>query len=544
MKKDVIYIENDDEIAAIVDKALSAKSNVVAMVLPKRCTIFHSAVNMKILNKATSSAKKKVVLISSEQALMPIAAATGTYIAKSLQSKPEIPALSAETDLPEDDIVSDEPQIDPSESIGELAGLPDDETINIESGSEPTKENKDTKPKKDKKLAVPNFESFRSKLFLGIGIVVLLGILFYVAAVVLPKATITITVAQQEIPVDFTIKASVEAEDNVDEGVFKLITKTITKAETAQAPATGKLDRGEKASGKVVFYNCSKDDKLEDFIRIVPAGTGISSGNYTFITKEAVQVSPSGFNGNTCKNDKPSSPVAVEARNAGGDYNLNPRSYAVAGQPTMTAKDTSGMAGGTSDVVTVVQASDCDALIGSLSSKANSDEMKQQLFKEFEEAGVVPDESSYKVQTASTVCEPAVDQPAETVTAKATFNFTMNGVNQAPLNDAIVKEALDKAGAEQAIVDSGVSTAKLEPESQSSVGTIFRVRTTATTGVKQDEAQLEALVLGKNARETADTLEAITGVESVDVAYSPFWVNKTPKDPNDVTIVFVTKENE
>ncbi|MCU0667014.1 MAG: baseplate J/gp47 family protein [Patescibacteria group bacterium] len=537
MKKDVIYIENDDEIAAVVDKVLGAKASVVALVLPKRCTIFHSAVNMKILNKATSSAKKKAVLITSEQALMPIAATTGTYIAKSLQSKPEIPELPTDGDLPEEDIISDEPQIDPNKAVGDLAGLPDDETINIAQDPEKPKEEPAKKSKKDKSKKVPNFNSFRSKLFLGIGIFLLLAVLFYVAAFVLPKANITITVAQQEIPVDFTIKTSPEAEDNPDENVFKLINKTITKAESGQAPATGKLDKGEKATGVISFtISCSN---INGTPPTIPSGTGVSTGNLTFITTESASLTSPSFN--PCRF---SGSAEVVAQNAGGEYNISAgRTFSVAGFSDVTGTNKAGMSGGTSDIVKVVQASDCDALLASLSAKANSDEIKKELFTEFEQAGVVPDESSYKVQTVSTACEPSVDQPAETVTAKATYNFTMNGVNRDPLNQAITKQALEKAGPEQTIVDSGVSKAKLEPESSSSVGTIYRVKTTAITGIKQDEAQLESLILGKNARETTEILQAINGVESVKIDYSPFWVNKTPKDPNDVTIKFVSKDN-
>ena len=66
MKKDVIYIEADDEIAVVADKLVASKSKVVALVLPKRCTMLHSSVNMKILNKAATNANKSIVLISTE----------------------------------------------------------------------------------------------------------------------------------------------------------------------------------------------------------------------------------------------------------------------------------------------------------------------------------------------------------------------------------------------------------------------------------------------------------------------------------------------
>ena len=44
--KQVIYVDVDDEITAIIDKMNSADAKVVALVLPKRASVFQSVVNM------------------------------------------------------------------------------------------------------------------------------------------------------------------------------------------------------------------------------------------------------------------------------------------------------------------------------------------------------------------------------------------------------------------------------------------------------------------------------------------------------------------
>ena len=89
--KDVIYIDIDDEITAIIDKLRTSEARIVALVLPKRATVFQSSVNMKLLKKAADESKKRLVLITSEANLMPLASSIGLYVAKNLQSKPEIP---------------------------------------------------------------------------------------------------------------------------------------------------------------------------------------------------------------------------------------------------------------------------------------------------------------------------------------------------------------------------------------------------------------------------------------------------------------------
>ncbi len=91
MAKGTVYIEADDEITTVIDKVLSAKEEIVAVVLPKRATVFQSVVNLKLLKKASEEAKKRVVLISSEPAIESISAVVGMHIAQSLSSKPYVP---------------------------------------------------------------------------------------------------------------------------------------------------------------------------------------------------------------------------------------------------------------------------------------------------------------------------------------------------------------------------------------------------------------------------------------------------------------------
>ena len=90
-QKDTVYIDIDDEITSIIDKVSSSESKLVAGALPKRATMLQSSVNMKLLKKAADSAKKQVVLITSETSLLPLAGLAGLHVARTLQSKPAIP---------------------------------------------------------------------------------------------------------------------------------------------------------------------------------------------------------------------------------------------------------------------------------------------------------------------------------------------------------------------------------------------------------------------------------------------------------------------
>ncbi|MGH7241224.1 MAG: hypothetical protein ACREGB_02945, partial [Candidatus Saccharimonadales bacterium] len=206
--KDTIYIDIDDEITTIIEKVRSSSEKIVAMVLPKRATVLQSIVNMKLLKRSAENAQKSLVLITSEAGLVPLAGTVGLYVARNLQSKPEIPSVDAVNDEPE---TLDEPddsgvEFDPANAadkpVGDLAvsssvplvgkatagkaaadtietlELDDDEAPAAAAGTaKPVKTPKSKKPKKDKKLAVPDFDSFRKKLLLGVPVLLLVIIL-------------------------------------------------------------------------------------------------------------------------------------------------------------------------------------------------------------------------------------------------------------------------------------------------------------------------------------------------------------------------------
>ena len=125
--KDVIYIDVDDEITTIIDKVSSSRSKILALVLPKRATTLQSIVNMKLLKRAADEGNKHLVLITSEAGLMPLAANTGLYVAKNLQSKPEVPNVpQAVAELPDDfeeslTLDAADPKLNKKSPVGDLA---------------------------------------------------------------------------------------------------------------------------------------------------------------------------------------------------------------------------------------------------------------------------------------------------------------------------------------------------------------------------------------------------------------------------------------
>jgi hypothetical protein len=556
MKKDVIYVDVDDEITSITDKIVSSKTSLLALVLPKRCTVLQSSVNMKILKKTADNNDKNIVLITSESSILPLAGTAGVYTAKTLQSKPFIPdsanAEEAIDTISEGEEAADKP-IDPQKSIGELASKTTlstaavEEEAPIELGEEPSETTKDVKNKdqspKDKKLKVPSFEKFRKRFFIVIAILIILIALWILAYVVLPKAMVTVTTNNSSVPVSLNAVASPTA-TNVDssKNIVPAQVKQDTKTETQQFQATGQQNNGNKATGSVTLKDC---DPNGDAIT-VPAGTTVTSNGLSFVTQSNVTLnwSTAVFLGK-CIDTQASglgttyASVNVTASAGGDQYNLSgSRSYTIS-VPNVLAYAANGMSGGTNNIITIVSQSDCDGAKASLLS-SNTSNFKNQLNSELTSAGLVPLTQTFSVTASTVSCNPAVGQQTTSSTATVQFSYSMTGASSTGLDQLIKAQAAQQIQSSQSVIDTGLSSADITVTQQSSNGNVsFSLQVSTLTGIKQDANTIAKSILGQKYGDSINTIENMPGVSKVTISYSPFWVSSTPKSTKHITVKFI-----
>ena len=262
--KDTIYIDIDDEITGIIDKLRTSDSKLVALVLPKRASVFQSIVNMKLLKRAADDSKKNLVLITSEAGLLPLAGAAGVHVAKTLTSKPSIPLGPAAEDLGEETIdeageVADTPPA-ANTPIGELAGAAagadgvetlelDDDVLPEDAATPPPKDftppGKGKKgPKKDKKLKIPDFNRFRLLLIAGVLLLILLIAAIIFAMIVLPKATINVKTDATNVNTDTDLVLSTTTKElNTDGNLVPAKLAQQQKTYSQQIATTGQRQR-------------------------------------------------------------------------------------------------------------------------------------------------------------------------------------------------------------------------------------------------------------------------------------------------------------
>lgn len=542
--KDTLYIEAEDEITAVIDKVVNAKHKIVAIVLPKRATVFHSAVNLKLLKKAATAAKKNIALITSDSSVLAIAGSVGIHVAKTPSSKPTIPAVAATAAVAETINLSPDTEVDApvtkkpdSEELAEEIEL--DNTVTDLKTPSPKKD----KNKKKKIMKIPDFSNFTTRLGLGIGVLVVLIVLWIIGFVILPKATITINTDVSTTSVNTTVTAQVgSSELDLENNTIPAERVQVEKIDSVTVPATGEKNIGQKASGTINLTNCIKSDGVQ----VVPAGTRFSSGSITFETLEQAILPEATFNfsGSQCKSkengdDKTVDAIAVEP---GEQFNISSKtlSSSVSGIEAVG----SDMTGGTNELVKVISQEDIDKAIESLNGISRSEALSE-LEAQLSEDSNRPIQESLVTNDPETVASPAVGEEADETKVTMTVNYSMLGVSDDDLNEILNSEVQKNLGDTPVnIRDNGLNSINFSlAESTDEADTLLTIETVATIGPEVNEEQIKQDIVGKKRGDIEKQVEAIEGVRSVSVEYSPVWITTTPKSADKITIVVVEGED-
>lgn len=575
MNKDVIYIEPEQDITDILSNVKAAKHKIIALVPPKKAGVLRSAVNFKLIAKTARQHDKTVVLITTDESLQRLASTVKMPVAKSLQSKPQIPNLDdeeADDDTKDDVIEDDEKPAEEEKTEGEkvpvkttpkkaepvLAKKPAKEEV-IE--GEPEPEAKDDPSKSAKTVAkmkgakIPNFAKYRKFIIAGMAVlIVLIGFTVWATAIA-PAAEIVVTVHTSKS--NFAEKVTfVNHEDkaNPKDGIFFLEEKTVTKKAEAEFDATGELDKGEKASGTIVVTRLAGDILMNDsdFLFSIPAGTTIKINDKEFIATEggSVNVEKKLENIEPCegnilksclKKNFVSNPIKVVAKEVGDAYNISGAASISLGISTakkysVAIKD--AISGGTSKMVKIVSEEDVKAATSGLtatSAKEAQKELKSQFGEEYILLG-----NMEQSEPKDTVTPNVDEEVGENVKPKVVREvvFKMFAVKKEAVKTFISAKLEENAGGDktQTIYDAGEDVAFFEKFQNTTDESTARLKTSVITGPKVTEQMVADKSLGKKVGEVKHLLQSINGVSSVSVNPNYFWVTSVPSDPNKVQI--------
>lgn len=552
-KKDVIYIDIEDDITSVIEKVKSAKTSIAALVPPKRIGVLQSVVNLKLLQRAAKSSKKHVVLITNNQALIGLAAELEVPVAKNLQSRPEVPVVEKTSKA----AASDEEVIDGKDlPVGEHANTADDaidlDDISMTSSDKPgaaaapvsapfASKAAVKAPRKGSAAAIPDFDKFRKKLFIGIGAGVLLVAFLVWAIVFAPKATVSITARTNVVNINKQLRLTPDAKLDAAQAAASPTVKQMKKAASVTFTPTGKKNVGERATGTVKFENGDTQSPS-----VIPAGTQVvTSSGLAFVTDSAVTVPPGAANCPTiwtCSGSTGKASVGITAAGPGAKY--NGATGTVDGSfDGADAKLTDATSGGTDKTVNVVSQDDVDKAKEQLSAQ-DSNKVKNELKKQFGDDLIVIGDS-FTVEPGEPVSIPAVDAEATSAKLSAETTYTMIAIKRADLRaifDANIKSQIAGEKA-QKIYESGDGNVAFTEFTKNESGFSVRARASGQVGPQIDDQALAKQIVKKRAGEIQQQIETIQGVEDVDVKLSPFWVTKAPGNTEKITIKFVVKND-
>ena len=552
MNKDVIYIDVDDDVTAIIGKIKLAKEKIVALVPPKRAGSLQSAVNLRLIDRMARNEKKTLVLITNNQALVALAASAKIPVAKNLQTKPEIAEVAALVVDDGDDIIdgSQLPVGDHAKTVKVKDGTAiastmrsdeidatdldiDGETISGPVAASTVAKSAMAKSAKGaKKPKIPNFDSFRKKLIIGIsGGVALIALLVWMFAFA-PAATVIITASTSPAPISSSITLGGATATDFAKGIVSSTSQQVQKDEVVEFEATGQKDVGETAKGTVRFSTSSLAG-----LGTIPAGTRLtSSTGLVFVTNEAVTLS---YQGGTSSSGN----TTVTAAANGDKY--NGATGALTGAPAnVSANFVGASAGGTTKVSKVVSADDIERAQGQLVGTA-TDAQKAELKKKFVNGEIVID-SSFVVARGAAVSTPASGAEAADGKAKLTIptNYSIQAVSKTDLDTYLRKSLesnLDNKNA-QKVYNTGVDGATISNFRKDGETLLASVNASGSVGPIIDEAAIKDQVKGKRYGEVQQSLELIDGIKSVDVQFSYFWVRTVPNSTDKISIQFKVQD--
>ena len=370
-------------------------------------------------------------------------------------------------------------------------------------------------PRLPKKLGGIGAAIVAAVLLLGVGTA---------AAVVLPKATVTVVPKTDplvtEIPVTFSVKSqSVDAGGNVLPAKVVEATKTGAKQVTSSGSQAG----GAKAQGEISVVNTSGTTR-----RMV-ARTRFQAPNGQIYRAQSAITAPA--NGSTN--------VTVVADQGGEAGNLPPGTRltipGLGGGNVVYGETSAGLSGGSSSPTKNVSAEDVNRGKTELSSQLAKEGVEEVKGRVPVGSKISPDVAATNVLTST--ASPGVGTVAEAFTLTGQVRIAYFTYVDEDLQKLILEDLRAKVPAGSDLLeDNLVETFVVTQSSSDQLTGVMRISTYTAPATSRD--QIKADIAGKSAEEATTLLRNSGRASQVTVDLSPFWVSAIPTKLGKIDVRF------
>ena len=569
MNKETIYIEPGDDITDILSKLKASEKKVVALVPPKRPGVLLSAVNIKLIARTAKSEKKAVVLVTTDDSLTKLAMHANLPVASSLKSRPVMPEDSAEPkeeskveakekseEEPEDkpavaskaepsalEEASEEAKVVDAIESEESAEPEESEDIKDSAEFKPAKKSKEPKAKKESGSPVIAWIN-RHKAWLIFGILAVAAIVVFFVWALKIAPFVDVAVSVRTTSGNFSENVSfttVSEEEKALDGIFYAREEKLEKDQTVKFTATGQKDLGEPASGSLIIYFVSTREFNFDF----KEGTKFTYNGLEYVATSSATLYWDGGSISKCDNKDDykanegcqiSTSISIKSSAPGEKYNVEANqsgwTTAISG-PIVYNRE--AISGGTSNIVTVVQQSDVDLALNKLESETK-DTGKTELLGKLSE-NVLPIDASFKASATEPKSSPAVGEEVPegtTPTVSSKTTYTILTIDRVRLEEFIT----DRANLDEGRKLYSVGEPFVEYFTESGDHTYSaKLKTTYKSGPEVSETEILEKIQGQKIGRVEPILkDAFSGISTVSIEKSYFWVNAVPSNPNQVKI--------
>lgn len=380
---EIIYLDTDEEITGVIDRLRKAKSNSLALVIPRGANLAQSIVNLKLLKKSAKELGKELSLVSSDRISRNLAAQIGmavfSKVSEAEKTSPKaMLAKIADEKIDEDSDFKVNSYYDKEDSASEISDTDSTEKEQEEPEEEPEdeeeskiftsrkiakhedrKERGEKAPERkaehhlDKLPGKPKFSKAK-KILAGIvagTLIILIGVAYFF----LPYADTKITLATDSLSLEKPVLVDKKA-TSIDQDGLTVPGKTIevTKEIAKTYPTTGVKTEGiDKAGGKITVYNAWDNNPVT-----IDAGTKFTaSGGKIFDAVNSVVVP--GVTTVAGRNVPGSNDLSILAESAGEEYNIGASSFSISGitsekQNYIYGRTSTAMTGGTTKTTKIV----------------------------------------------------------------------------------------------------------------------------------------------------------------------------------------------
>ncbi len=520
--EEIIYLEPDEEITSVIDKMNQAKSNRLALVVPREATILQSVVNLKLLAREAANSGKEIALVTGDKIGRNLASQIGLNVYDSIKDRrpvfqPAAPTPEAQEVIEID--MSKKPEEKPAPNGVQVhhfqkeASVTQKESIPLAKSWQQAK-----KPVKINWSKV-------GKIILPItGLIILLVLV--AAYFTLPKVLVKIRVKAESFQKNQDVQLSSSKPTSQEEGIFSGNLIEFSGQKEEKFVATGKKNLGGKATGTLTLYNY-----WDSSVQSLGKGTKFSSSSKTFLSKAAVNVPGTSIRGGNIVPG--TATVEIEAENPGEDYNVKAGRFTIIGltasqQEKIYGQASKDLTGGFTKDVTVISQEDYDRGKAKLTQELN-DDLKQQLVAKSQgmevlDKAIVNDNLEFNSSAK-------VDSEANDFILKITQRSRVIVFNRDSF-DSFVINILEKQISEDQMITLGpedmISIEQVQPQYDKGILNM-KLNVTAKVSSRVDTEKISHDLLGKNRRAAEDYLNSLPGIDGYDLKFTPsFWLKRIP----------------